>query len=144
MRHYVFFLLLVFAATASAQKFDVEFSDKIQSQSGILQGGIFLKSLGVPGEGVIALFVKVKKSVLGLGNNQQSYQILKFDRNLQIVKELEIDNLRLKNTAFIDLIDIKGNYYFITKDYNKDEKKLDIKAVKLDPVSLQMSEGITL
>jgi hypothetical protein len=128
-----------------AQKFTVDFSEKIQSQSGIFKRGIYLKSLPADKEGILSLFVREKKAgILSRDPRAESYQVIKFNRDLGIAKEFEIDELRLKDASFIDFLKIGGRYYFFTQEYNKSDETITINATELNAGTMKAGSPTTI
>ncbi len=126
----------IFIVATSAQKFSVNFSDRIESQSGIFEGGMFLKSLPVYGEGVLSLFVKERRKMFSSQGLTQQYMVLKFDKNLGLVNEFEIDKISANSTAFIDFVKIQDKYYFLLQQYDKGASSLTITATELNPKNM--------
>jgi hypothetical protein len=119
------------------QTFTTQFSDKIQSQSGISKEGVFLKCLqGVNGN-ILALYVKEKTRGITFGS--RTYTIIKIDKNLNVSKETELDKMKVENGALIDFIKLKNKYYFITQQYNlRAPADNGIVAQELDPETLEL------
>ncbi|MEO5647868.1 MAG: hypothetical protein ABIQ56_05865 [Chitinophagaceae bacterium] len=102
-----------------------------------------MKSLPLENQGVLALFAKSKKRGLLSFSRNISLQLLKFNKDLTIAKEVELADLE-REEAYIDFIRINNHYYFIKQEYIKSDKSLLMQAVELDPKTMKLREAKTL
>ena len=145
LKKLLFILFTWFHISLFAQKFTTQFSEKIQSQSKFLTGGMFVKSLPIDGVKNYYLFeVSERKGGFFATDIKRNFVLIKTNAKQDLEKESTLIQTLDQEKDFIDFVKLKDKYYMFFKDYNKDAKTSTVIAMELNVSTLQLGKPINL
>ncbi|WP_153798862.1 hypothetical protein [Foetidibacter luteolus] len=137
----VLFPFLISSHQLVAQDFEIQLSEKLESQSKFFNAGAFVKALPAYDGSFIAMFTKPSKKRSG---PDEIYTLMSFDGKLQADKEKDLDDLFSKDGDLLDFVRIENKYYLLTREVQWKEKTISVYAHSLDPVTLTMGNPHTV
>ncbi|MBC7587460.1 MAG: hypothetical protein H7178_03790 [Chitinophagaceae bacterium] len=145
LKQLLFILFFWFQISLFAQKITTQFSEKIQSQSKFLTGGMFVKSLPIDGANNYYLFeVSERKGGFFIKDIKRNFVLIKSNAKQDLEKESTLIQTLDQEKNFIDFVKLKDKYYMFFTDYNKDAKTSNVIAMELNVNTLQLGKPINL
>ncbi len=133
------FIVCAMTTTASTQRVSIAWSDKIKATSGFTKGGIYATSMALPNQELLTAFrmPPAKGDIyIGAVDIFPCIKLVKFNKQLEPIKELDFEFPRKGSRGFLDLVKLQSNYFLLSYSIDKATASMSIDCQKLNTETL--------